>query len=447
MEAVDTVIRADRVMTSEGERAASIGIVNGRIRFIEDIEAALPAREEIRVDADVVVLPGLVDTHVHLQDPGQSAWEGFDSGTRAAAAGGITTVVDMPLDSLPVTVDVPALEVKRKAASGRTHVDLGFWAGVTPSNIPRLGELHRAGVLGFKCFLANTGLPEFPPVSVDEMKAALTELKKFGGFLAVHAEDAAEMAAIEMVPGRSYQDFLAVHPPHIEDLAVSAVIEATRATGGRSHIVHISSARAAGLIQSARADGLEISAETCPHYLTLTSVEVPDGDTSFKVCPPIRDAANADRLWAALSAGSLSMIVSDHSPCAIEHKALDKGDFAEAFGGISSLQIALPAVWTEARRRGHSLADVAHWMARQPAELVGLERKGAIAPGYDADLCFLAPDEKFTVEPTALYHRQPITPYAGRELYGAVRQTWLRGRRIDFSRPRGRLLTSSDVAR
>jgi allantoinase len=176
-------------------------------------------------------------------------------------------------------------------------------------------------------------------------------------------------------------------------------------------------------------------------------VEVPDGDTSFKVCPPIRDAANADRLWAALSAGSLSMIVSDHSPCAIEHKALDKGDFAEAFGGISSLQIALPAVWTEARRRGHSLADVAHWMARQPAELVGLERKGAIAPGYDADLCFLAPDEKFTVEPTALYHRQPITPYAGRELYGAVRQTWLRGRRIDFSRPRGRLLTSSDVAR
>lgn len=342
MEAVDTVIRADRVMTSEGERAASIGIVNGRIRFIEDIEAALPAREEIRVDADVVVLPGLVDTHVHLQDPGQSAWEGFDSGTRAAAAGGITTVVDMPLDSLPVTVDVPALEVKRKAASGRTHVDLGFWAGVTPSNIPRLGELHRAGVLGFKCFLANTGLPEFPPVSVDEMKAALTELKKFGGFLAVHAEDAAEMAAIEMVPGRSYQDFLAVHPPHIEDLAVSAVIEATRATGGRSHIVHISSARAAGLIQSARADGLEISAETCPHYLTLTSVEVPDGDTSFKVCPPIRDAANADRLWAALSAGSLSMIVSDHSPCAIEHKALDKGDFAEAFGGISSSRSLCP---------------------------------------------------------------------------------------------------------
>ncbi|MET8137435.1 allantoinase AllB [Streptomyces sp. NPDC005251] len=447
MEQVDTVVRAERVMTSEGERAACIGIVNGRIRFIEDIEAAVPAREEVRVEADVVVLPGLVDTHVHLQDPGQSAWEGFDSGTRAAAAGGITTVVDMPLDSLPVTVDVPALEIKRKAASDRSHVDIGFWAGVTPSNIPQLGELHRAGVLGFKCFLANTGLPEFPPVSVDEMKAALAELKKFGGFLAVHAEDAAEMAAIRLVPGRSYQDFLAVHPAHIEDLAVSAVIEATRATGGRSHIVHVSSAHAADLIHEARAEGLKISAETCPHYLTLTSVEVPDGDTSFKVCPPIRDAANADRLWAALRADSLAMIVSDHSPCAIEDKALDKGDFAEAFGGISSLQIALPAVWTEARRRGHSLADVANWMARQPAELVGLSHKGAIAPGYDADLCFLAPDEKFTVEPTALHHRQPITPYAGRELYGAVRQTWLRGRRIDFSRPRGQLLTPPGVAR
>ncbi|MEV6057087.1 allantoinase AllB [Streptomyces sp. NPDC052107] len=447
METVDTVVRADRVMTSEGERAACIGIVNGRIRYVEDIETAIPAWEEVRVEPDVVVLPGLVDTHVHLQDPGQSDWEGFDSGTRAAAAGGVTTVVDMPLDSLPVTVDVPSLEIKRKAASGRSHVDVGFWAGVTPSNIPRLGELHRAGVLGFKCFLANTGLPEFPPVSVDELKAALVELKSFDGVLAVHAEDADEMAAIPLVPGRSYHDFLAAHPPHIEDVAVTAVIDATRATGGRSHIVHVSSAQAADLIHAARAEGLSISAETCPHYLTLTSAEVPDGDTSFKVCPPIRDGANADRLWAALRGGSLGMIVSDHSPCAVEHKALDHGDFSAAFGGISSLQIGLPAVWTEARRRGHSLADVANWMARRPAEFIGLPHKGAISPGYDADLCFLAPDEKFTVEPAALHHRQPIIPYAGRELHGVVRQTWLRGRRIDFSSPRGQLLAPPGIAR
>ncbi|MFE9808164.1 allantoinase AllB [Streptomyces sp. NPDC005227] len=447
MERVDTVVRAHRVMTSEGERAACIGILNGRIQYVEAIDAVAPAREEVHVEADVVVIPGLVDTHVHLQDPGQSAWEGFDSGTRAAAAGGVTTVVDMPLDSLPVTVDVSALEIKRKAARGRSHVDVGFWAGVTPSNIPRLGELHRAGVLAFKCFLANTGLPEFPPVTVDELKAALAELKGFDGVLAVHAEDADEMAAISVPSGRSYQDFLAAHPPRIEDLAVSAVIEATRVTGGRSHIVHVSSARAADLIHAARVEGLAISAETCPHYLTLTSVEVPDGDTSFKVCPPIRDGANADELWAALRGGSIGMIVSDHSPCALEHKGLDQGDFAAAFGGISSLQIGLPAVWTEARRRGHSLEDVADWMARRPAEFIGLQQKGAIAPGYDADLCFLAPDEQFAVEPSALHHRQPITPYAGRELFGVVRQTWLRGRRIDFSRPRGQLLTSSGVTR
>jgi allantoinase len=319
MEAVDTVVRAERAMTPEGERAACIGIMNGRVMYVGALGAAVPAREEVRVEADVVVLPGLVDTHVHLEEPGQSSWEGFDSGTRAAAAGGITTVVDMPLDSLPVTVDVAALEIKRKSASGKCHVDVGFWAGVTPDNIACLQELHHAGVLGFKCFLANTGLPDFPPVTVDDLKAALTEIKAFDGLLAVHAEDAAEMAAIRAVSSRRYQDFLAAQPPHIEDVAVNAVIDATRATAGRSHIVHVSSSRAADLIRTAQDEGLRISAETCPHYLVLTSAEVPDGDTTFKVCPPIREPANADRLWAALNEGSLRMIVSDHSPCAIEH--------------------------------------------------------------------------------------------------------------------------------
>jgi allantoinase len=447
VEAVDTVIRAERVMTPEGEQAACIGIMNGRFRYVDDLEAAIPAREEIRVDADVVVLPGLVDTHVHLQDPGQASWEGFDSGTRAAAAGGITTVVDMPLDSLPVTVDAPALDTKRKAASGRSHVDIGFWAGVTPHNIPHLQDLHHAGVLGFKAFLANTGLPEFPPITTDDLKAALTEIKAFDGILAVHAEDAAEMAAIPAVPSRRYLDFLAGQRPHIEDLAVNAVIDATRATAGRSHIVHVSSSRAADLIRAAQDEGLRISAETCPHYLALTSADVPDGDTTFKVCPPIRDAANADRLWAALRNASIRMIVSDHSPCGIEHKALEQGNFAEAFGGIASLQISLPVAWTEARRRGHALADVTNWMARQPAEFIGLRRKGAISPGYDADLCLLAPEEKFTVDPATLLHRQPITPYAGRELHGVVRETWLRGRPIDFVHPRGQLLTRSGPGR
>ncbi|MFB7166095.1 allantoinase AllB [Streptomyces sp. NPDC056242] len=453
MQTMDTVIRAERVMTPEGERSASIGIKQGRIQCVEALDAPVRARQKVRVESDVVVLPGLVDTHVHLQDPGQSGWEGFDSGTRAAAAGGITTVVDMPLDSLPVTVDTPSLDAKRATAHGRCHVDVGFWGGVTPSNIPHLADLHEAGVLGFKCFLANTGIPEFPPITPEELKAALTEINTFDGVLAVHAEDAAEMedaAGRALVPEgrtRRYQDFLATQPPRIEDCAVATVIEATRAVAGRSHIVHVSSARAAGLIRNARAEGVAVTAETCPHYLALGAGEVPDGDTSFKVCPPIREAANADLLWAALEAGALQMIVSDHSPCAVEHKALAHGDFTEAFGGISSLQISLPVVWTEARRRGHTLHDVATWMARRPAAFIGLPHKGAIAPGRDADLCFVAPEETFTVDPAALQHRQPITPYAGRELYGVVRQTWLRGQPVDFAHPRGQLLSSADRSR
>ncbi|WP_425825587.1 allantoinase AllB [Streptomyces fractus] len=447
MQILDTVVRAERVMTPDGERPASIGIGHGRIHCVEDLEAVLPAREEVRVDPDVVVLPGLVDTHVHLQDPGQSGWEGFDSGTRAAAAGGITTVVDMPLDSLPVTVDIPALDAKRCAAQGRCHVDVGFWGGVTPTNIHRLHDLHRAGVLGFKCFLANTGLAEFPPVTTQELKAALAEIGTFGGVLAVHAEDGGQQpvdASNGPADGRRYRDFLATQPADVEDRAIAAVIDATRAVAGRSHIVHVSSARGADLIRAAQADGVTVSAETCPHYLALAADQVPDGDTTFKVCPPIRDVANRDRLWAALGRGTLQMVVSDHSPCALEHKALEHGDFAEAFGGISSLQVALPVVWTEARRRGHTLGDIATWMAQRPAAFMGLPHKGAIARGRDADLCLLAPDETFTVDPAALHHRQPVTPYAGRELFGVVRQTWLRGRPVDFTHPRGQLLAPSE---
>jgi allantoinase len=441
LEVMDALVRAERVITPEGERAACIGIRGGRIARVDPPDVPLPAAREHHVGADVVVMPGLVDTHVHLQEPGNSSWEGFDSGTRAAAAGGITTVVDMPLDSLPVTVDIPALEAKRRAARGRCHVDVGFWAGVTPFNLRGLRELHDAGVYGFKCFLANTGLPEFPPVTAGEMATALGELSGFGAVLAVHAEDEGVLAATPEAPSRSYLDFLAAHPEEGEVLAVTAVIAATRASGGRSHIVHTSTARAAELVRAAQRDGVRVTAETCPHYLALTSADVPDGDTSFKACPPFRDPANRDALWQALLAGPLGMVVSDHSPCAVEHKALRSGDFAQALGGVSSLQVSLPVVWTHARRRGVGLSDVADWMARRPAEVMGLEGKGAIAPGNDADLCFLAPDETFTVDPAQLMHRHPITPYAGQRLYGVVRETWLRGRRVDFTRPGGELLT------
>ncbi|MEN3307574.1 MAG: allantoinase [Micromonosporaceae bacterium] len=436
--ALDTVLRAARAVIGGRERPAAIGVRDGTIAVVGPPDAALAAREEIRVGDDAVVLPGLVDTHVHLQDPGATRWEGFPSGTRAAAAGGVTTLLDMPLDSQPATVDLPSLRAKRAAAAGRCHVDVGFWAGVTPQNLGALRDLHRAGVFGFKCFLVDTGLADLPPVTVDQLRAALAQTAAFGGFVAVHAEDPAGLAALPRGATPVYRDFLGGYPVAVETVAVAAVIEATRATGGRSHLVHLSGAQSAWLVAAARREGLPVSAETCPHYLTLTAEQVPDGDTSFKACPPIRDEGNADLLWRCLGTGGLEMVVSDHSPCGPGHKG---PDFTGALGGIASLQLSLPVMWTAARARGTPLARLVDWMAARPAALAGLRRKGRIAQGYDADLCVLAPDESFVVDPRALHHRVPLTPYAGRTLTGVVRETWLRGQRIDPARPRGRLLS------
>ncbi len=435
---LELVIRAARVVTPAGERAAAVGIRGGRIAAVEPFDAELPAGREIVLDEQHALLPGLVDTHVHLQEPGHADWEGFDSGTRAAAAGGVTTVVDMPLDSVPVTVTVDGLAAKLAAAVGRGHVDIGFWGGVTPDNIERLAQLHERGVLGFKCFLADTGSPDFPPIGDADLRRALRVLAGFGGRLLVHAEDGAAVALVPAGAGGDYARFLAARPPGIEDAAVATVIAAVRDTGYAAHVVHVSSAGSAALIADARAAGLAVTAETCPHYLTLADTDVPHGGTAYKVCPPIRDAANRDALWAQLAGGGLDMVVSDHSPCAVGDKGA--GDFDTAFGGVSSLQVSLPATWTAARRRGFGLADLAGWMSTRPAELAGLPRKGAITVGRDADLCVFAPDETFVVDPGALHHRQPLTPYAGRRLAGVVVQTWLAGRPVDFDHPRGRLL-------
>ena len=435
---LDTVIRAARVVTPAGERPAAVGVLGGRIAVVAPVDADLAAVRDITLDDGHALLPGLVDTHVHLQDPGNADWEGFDSGTRAAAAGGITTVVDMPLDSVPVTVTVEALAAKVAAAAGRSHVDIGFWGGVTPGNIGQLKDLHDRGVLGFKCFLADTGSPDFPPVNDVDLRRALLVLSTFGGLLLVHAEDDAALRQVPRGAGRDYARFLAARPPSIEDRAVAAVIAAVRDTGYGAHVVHVSSATSAALIARARATGAAVTAETCPHYLTFVDTDIPAGDTAYKVCPPIRDAANRDALWAHLAAGALDMVVSDHSPCAVRDKRA--GDFDAAFGGVSSLQVSLPATWTQARRRGFGLPDVATWMSTRPAALAGLPRKGAIAVGRDADLCVFAPEESFVVDPGALHHRQPVTPYAGRRLAGVVVQTWLAGTPVDFDQPRGRAL-------
>ncbi len=440
MTSYDLVVRAARAVTPSGERGVCLGVVDGRIAAVESLSAALSGARELELAADEVLLPGLVDTHVHVNEPGRTEWEGFATATRAAAAGGVTTIVDMPLNSLPPTVDVPALEVKRAAAQGQCHVDVGFWGGAVPGNLGELRALHEAGVFGVKCFLVHSGVEEFPPLTGAELGAYLAELAGFDALMVVHAEDADLIARAPQPDGASYDGFLASRPTAAEDTAVATVVAHARRTGARAHVLHLASADAVPALRQARADGVRITAETCPHYLSFEAEAVADGATQFKCCPPIRDAANRERLWTALADGDVDVVVSDHSPCTPDLKRFDVGDFGLAWGGISSLQLGLPAVWTGARARGLGLVDVVRWMAEGPARLVGLTGKGRLQVGADADLCVFAPDEAFVVDPALLHHRNPVTPYAGRTLDGVVRSTWLRGEPTDPTTPRGRLL-------
>ncbi|GHF26015.1 allantoinase [Streptomyces mashuensis] len=439
---MENVLRSRRVVTPGGVRPACVAVDGGRIAAVLPYDTAPPPGTPVTDLGDDVLLPGLVDTHVHVNDPGRSAWEGFGTATLAAAAGGVTTLVDMPLNSLPPTTTPAALDVKRAAARGRVHVDTGFWGGAVPGNEEELRPLHDAGVFGFKAFLSPSGVDEFPPLDPAGLDAVATRLAAFDGLLIVHAEDPGRLARAPQPAGPGYADFLASRPPAAEETAIGTLLETVRRRGVRAHVLHLSSSGALPALAAARAEGLPVTVETCPHFLTLTAEEVPDGATEFKCCPPIREAANRDALWAALADGTLDCVVSDHSPCTADLKV---PDFGTAWGGISSLQLGLPAVWTEARRRGHTLTDLARWMSAGPAALAGLRAKGAIEPGRDADFAVLAPDETFTVDPAALHHRNPVTAYAGRTLHGVVRSTWLRGRRITdhgtpLTGPTGRLL-------
>ncbi|WNV89903.1 allantoinase AllB [Umezawaea sp. Da 62-37] len=431
----DLVFRARRVVTPDGETATSVGVRDGRVTAVAP---DLDGPRVVELGDDEVLLPGLVDTHVHVNDPGRTEWEGFETATLAAAAGGVTTIVDMPLNSLPPTVDVAALEVKRKTARGRVHTDVGFWGGIIPGNLPDLRDLHDAGVFGFKCFLVHSGVDEFPHVEPADFGAALEELASFDALAIVHAEDAHTIT--DAAP--DYAGFLASRPGAAETIAIEQVIETARRTGARAHVLHLSNAGALPVIAAAKRDGVRITVETCPHYLTFTAEEVGDGATQFKCCPPIREAANRELLWRGLADGTIDLVVSDHSPCTPE---LKKGDFATAWGGIASLQLGLPAVWTQARQRGHALTDVVRWMASAPADQVGFTRKGRIAVGGDADFCVFAPDDAFVVDRAKLRHRNPVTPYHGRPLAGVVRQTWLRGQEITGTEPLGRLLSRGDL--
>jgi allantoinase len=443
----ELVIRGRRVVTPDGMRAATVTVAGGVSTSVGPYDAADPAAHGpvIELAGDEVLLPGLVDSHVHVNEPGRTSWEGYATATRAAAAGGITTIIDMPLNSIPPTTDPAALDAKRAAAAGQCAVDVGFWGGAVPGNEGQLGRLQEAGVFGFKCFLLDSGVPEFPPLGARELEQAARQVASLGSVLIVHAEDPAAIRAAragEAPGGADYASFLRSRPDAAEAAAVTLVLDVARRTGARMHILHLSSAACLPLLAAARRDGVPVTAETCPHYLTLAAEDVPDGATEYKCCPPIRERANADQLWNALGEGIIDCVVSDHSPCPPELKQVAGGDFAAAWGGISSLQVTLPVVWTAARARGFALTDVARWMAQRTASVAGLPGKGAIAAGYQADLVAFAPDETFTVDPARLHHRHPVTPYAGRQLAGVVRRTWLRGAAVPGPAPAGQLLSS-----
>jgi allantoinase len=442
------VVRSRRVVTPTGVGPAAIHIRDGVIVAMTDFDH-VPTGAALDDVGDRAILPGIVDTHVHLNEPGRTAWEGFATATQAAAAGGTTTLVDMPLNSIPATTTREALAAKREAATGQCAVDVGFWGGVVPGNRDQLAGMVADGIRGFKCFMVESGVDEFGWVDEHELRPAMGELANLGVPLLIHAEVAGPIDAVapslRTADPRAYATYLASRPPAAEEQAIALAVRLCRETRARTHIVHHSAASAVPLLRAARADGLPLSAETCPHYLRFAAEDIADGATAWKCAPPIRDRANRDALWAALAEGVLSLVASDHSPCTPALKAGDRGDFGAAWGGIAGLQLALPAVWTEARARGHTLSTLVQWMCAAPAQLAGLTgRKGVIAPGADADLCVFADDESFTVEPTMIRHRHPLTPYTGATLTGRVHATYLRGIRIydgrDVDDRRGRLL-------
>ncbi len=412
--------------------ARSIHVRDGLIDSVRGYDEISGDCELIDADENSVVMAGLVDTHVHVNSPGRTEWEGFQSATAAAAAGGTTTLIDMPLNSIPATTTLAAFRTKLDEADGKCFIDVGFWGGVVPGNTAELAPMLEAGVVGFKCFLGPSGVDEFQHVTEDDLHEAMPELARLGALLIVHAELPGPIDCCTPTGSSSdYQTFLDSRPRAAENEAVELMIRLSREFGTRVHIVHLSSSDAISALREAQASEVAISAETCPHTLHFVAEDVPSRATEFKCCPPIRERGNRERLWEGLVEGTIDMIVSDHSPCPVEMKVRESGDFFAAWGGISSLQLRLPVVWTEAQRRGYSFQHLAKWLCENPARQVNLElSKGAIAAGHDADLVIWDPHREFTVNAAALHHRNKITPYEGEQLNGVVQKTFLRGKKI-----------------
>ncbi|QDS97106.1 allantoinase AllB [Adhaeretor mobilis] len=419
----DFSLRSHRVVLPEGERPASVTVRDGKIADIGEYESHRSEDFGGEDLGNLTILPGLIDPHVHLNEPGRTEWEGFATGTAAAAAGGVTTLVDMPLNSTPVTTTAEALQIKRAVAEGKLHTDVGFHAGLVPGNESEIEVLIDAGVLGVKAFLCHSGIDDFPAATERELRAVMPLLAERNVPLLVHAELVSPTPAMENP--RRYTDYLATRPPQFEREAIAMMISLCRETGCRTHIVHLADAGSVPMLREARREGLPLTIETCPHYLTFAAEEIPDGATQYKCAPPIRDAANREALWEALAEGVIDFITTDHSPCAPEMKHQESGRFDLAWGGISSLQLTLPIIWTEASKRGHTLAEVVNWLCHKPAELVGLESGIQVAAAANLVVFDLAAE--FIVHGEQLHHRHPLTPYEGRTLQGVLQRTYLRG--------------------
>lgn len=436
-QAFDSAFVGRKVLTEHGFKEAAVLVKDGIIKDIVPI-SEVPEGIPVEDAGSLVVIPGLVDSHVHVNEPGRTEWEGFVTATRAAAAGGVTTIVDMPLNCIPVTTTLQALKEKLAAIEGLLNVDCAFWGGVVPGNHSELEKMVAHGVVGFKCFLIHSGIDDFPNATEFDLRKAMPVLARLGVPLLVHAEMETDCGERHDDPSehlkkepRSYAAFLESRPRQWENDAVRLTAILCEEFNCRVHIVHLSSSDALSIVKDAKAKKLPFSAETCPHYLTFAAEEIPDGDTRFKCAPPIREKENSELLWKALKDGTIDFVVSDHSPCTPELKLMKSGDFDKAWGGIASLQFGLPAVWTFAKEKGHSLEEVVTWMSEKTAKFAGLYgTKGKIAPGFDADIVMLDPEESFVVEKKNVHHRHKETPHEGRTFKGVVKRTYVRGTKV-----------------
>lgn len=438
------------IVTPQGTQPGALLVEGDRIRAICR-PSEIPAAAIMHDYGDDSLLPGLVDTHVHINQPGRTEWEGFRTATQAAAAGGYTTLVDMPLNCLPETTTVVALEQKRAAAQGECFVDWAPWGGAVADNQDHILPLAQAGVLGFKCFLIYPGCDGFAMIDQQQLEAALPFIAESGLPLLVHAELAgpidAAMDELRNADWRSYSTYLASRPDQVELEAIRLMIRLCRQYRFRLHIVHLSTSLALEDLRAARAEGLPITVETCPHYLHFAAEEIADGATLLKCAPPIRSKENQRQLWHGLRDGIIDMVVTDHSPCPPAMKREDIGRFDLAWGGIASLSLAFPIIHTECCRRGFTLDDIVCWMCSAPAALAGIShRAGALEAGRDANFVIFDTDAEFTVTADKLHYRHAISPYLNEKLHGAVKATYLRGEAVYRegrfpSKPFGRELT------